>query len=119
MKILVPIILAALLLPLIIWVFYAAYKESKKLTIKTFCDIASEGIPDVKCPKCHTYMEAGYTIAGKGMFFRKRNEAMKLVAIGRLLPNTANLGFSVKENLSWQCQNCKLLVLDYSCQIKK
>ena len=100
MKILIPIILAVLLLPFFIWLFYMIHKESKKLTIKTFRDLERETIPDLKCPKCSTYMEVGYTVAGKGMMFRNRNEKFRIVALDRLLPNTANLGFSIKENLS-------------------
>ena len=94
-------------------------KESKKITVKTFRDVEIGGIPELKCPKCNNYMEIGYTIASRGLLFRKKDETFKLVETGKLIPNTANMGFSMKENLAWKCNTCKLLLLDYSCQIKK
>ena len=102
-----------------VWLFVMIRRESKKLIIKTYRDIESEGIPELKCPKCNTYMEVGYTLASKGMLFRNRHAKFKWNALGKLIPNTANLGFSPKANLSWKCDNCKLIILDYSCQIEK
>lgn len=118
-KIAIVIISGVLMLAFFIWLFYFLRKENKKLTIKTYRDIEAEGIPDLKCPKCNSYMDAGYTLAGKGLLFRKRHEEFKLIALGRLIPNTANLGFSTKENLAWQCQQCQLILIDYRFQIKK
>lgn len=119
MKTLIPILLAILLIPLFIWIFYRVRKESKKLVIKTFRELESEGIPDLKCPKCHVYMDVGFTVAGRGLMFRRRYEEFKYIAADRLVTNTANLGFSMKENLSWRCDHCKLIMVDYSCQIIK
>lgn len=94
-------------------------KESKRQTVKTYREIESQGIPDIKCPKCGTYMDAGYMIVAKGLIFRRKHEALKLTGTGRLLPNTTNLGFKVKENLAWTCNTCQLVMIDYSFQIKK
>jgi len=106
-------------IPLFTWIFYMIRKESKKITIKTFRELELEGIPELKCPKCNNYMDIGYTIASRGIIFRKRDEELKLVASDSFISNTANMGFGMKENVAWKCSNCKIISIDYSCQVKK
>lgn len=119
MKLLIPLLFAAVFVPLFIWLFVFIRRESKKIVVKSFQDLEREGIPDYKCPRCNTYMEVGYSVAGKGMMFRNKNMQFKVVAPGRLLRNTANWGFKIRENLAWKCANCQLIVVDYGFQIKK
>jgi len=119
MKIIIPIILAVILISFFIWIFNLIRKESKKITVKTYQELKIAGTPELKCPKCNDYMDVGYTIASRGLLFRKQEEKFKPVATDKLIPNTANLGFGMKENLAWKCNNCKLVLIDYSCQVKK
>ena len=66
------------------------------------------------CPKCNREMKTGFSIASRGIIWRDKNEKRSLFAMNRLLPNTLNMGFKVKENLTWNCKNCELLIFDYS-----
>jgi len=118
MKILIPVTATLIIAAILTWIFYMVRKESRKLTIRTIGDLNNSIIQKLKCPKCGVHAVTGYTIAGRGVLFRNKDEAFKLITPGNLIPNTANLGFSTKYNLAWKCTNCKLLIIDYSCQIK-
>jgi len=85
---------------------------------KTLAEVDRDGFPDYRCPKCGVFMTPGFS-AADGVFFRTRDEKRKVFAIKRLLPNTRNMTPSLRENMAWRCDACRLLVMDYSCLVGK
>jgi len=119
MKTIVPILLAVFFIPFFLWLFYMIRKESKNITVKTYQQLENEVFTELKCPRCGKKMKSGYTLASRGLIFRNAEDSFSLRVPGKFIPNTANLGFSRKENLSWRCENCNLLLVDYGFQLSK
>ena len=75
---------------------------------------------ELKCPQCQELMETGFSLAGRGIIWREKNEKKPglFVTIGSVLDNTLSLNAPPALNISWRCNNCKLVMLDNSKMIK-
>ena len=75
---------------------------------------------EIKCPKCQVLMEAGYSMAGRGIIWREKRAKKPgtFSTIGSVLDNTLSINIPPALNISWRCRSCKLIVLDNSKLVK-
>jgi len=75
---------------------------------------------DLKCPKCQKVMDTGFSLPGRGIIWREKNEKKPgpFSNIGSVLENTISLNFLPALNISWRCCSCKLVILDISKMVK-
>ena len=102
-------------LALTVFAVYAIIKEMKKnKTYSTYSQTEHIHPEAVKCPYCEQEMVRGYAIALRGLAFRKTDQKRSSIVINRLLSNTMNYTFGIKENLAWHCSNCNITTIDHS-----
>ncbi len=85
---------------------------SKKLSAIVWQELA--------CPKCKITMDEGFSLTGRGIIWRARNEKLPgpLSNIGSVLENSISLNLQPALNLSWRCSHCKLVVIDHAKMVK-
>lgn len=73
----------------------------------------------MRCPRCASDMESGYTLATRGITFRKQRDQVGWLdnAVWTALPNTMAMGFRLPMNPCLHCSACRLLMIDYSRQV--
>ena len=74
----------------------------------------------LKCPKCQKVMDTGFSLPGRGIIWREKNEKKPgpFSNVGSVLENTVSLSFLQPLNISWRCSSCKLVTLDISKMVK-
>jgi hypothetical protein len=75
---------------------------------------------ELRCPKCQKVMDAGLSLAGRGIIWREKTEKKPglFSNIGSVLENTISLNVLPALNISWRCSSCKLVILDNSKMVK-
>ena len=75
---------------------------------------------EMACPKCETLMDDGFSLTGRGITWRARNEKLPgaMSNIGSVLENSISLNLQPALNLSWRCRQCKLVVIDHAKMVK-
>ena len=73
----------------------------------------------LNCPVCRNAMEEGFSLAGRGIIWRGKDdkEPGMFSTMGSVLENTLSLRARPALNLSWRCKTCGLVVLDHSKMI--
>ena len=102
------------------FLFMALRKIEKKNRIETV-EEALLNWEDIKCPKCLTIMEQGYTFAGKGIIWTPKQAKLPgtFATTFQALENTFSLSITPAVNMAWRCDSCKMIVIDYSRMLKR
>lgn len=112
------ILLAAILVPVAIslWYAYASLRKiaKKNKNVEERADLWIG--KDYRCPECQTQMEQGYTLTGKGIIWAPRfgKKISAFAHTGQVLDNTMSLRMSPALNMAWRCTHCSYVLIDHS-----
>jgi len=112
----IPILITLIGLSLLIVLVLKIAKKNKVVKLHENRIVWTE----IRCPNCRNIMEQGYSMAGRGIIWRGKNEKKPglFSTIGSVLENTASFNSPPALNLSWRCKQCNFLILDNSKMIK-
>ncbi len=105
---------------LLIGVFWVILRKIAKGTKVLELNESRISWEEVRCPKCQVPMEPGYSMAGRGVIWRKKGAKRPgtFSTINSVLENTLSINIRPALNISWRCPGCKLIILDYSKMVK-
>lgn len=100
---------------------FAQLRKLNKNTVIIDYDHAKLKNDKYQCPKCSVLMKPVFVIAGKGIMWRYADDKpLKVFSmIFRCLDNTLNMSASVRENMAFECEDCKFVLIDHSCFVGK
>ncbi len=81
-----------------------------------YVDALAQYDRNFQCPRCGTAMESGFSFAPRGIQWRGATETPpgRFTIVQKVIPNTANWGFTIRDNKAWRCRACSLLVVDHT-----